>query len=121
MSTADTQEQDNAPFTFVIPGRPLTADSPPAAFAAVRQQLTDQATNRNLPFPIPADMAVELNVVFKYPSGAAIPHILDMQRIGTEICLGSLYVDNNSVCSKSINRGVAADAGSTIIRIDVMA
>jgi hypothetical protein len=106
--------------TFVIPGRPLTTNATPSELNSARNALTEQIRGIAL-FPLPADMALALEVVFKYPRGFNGPGAVEMTTIARELTIGILYEDNFSISSKSARKEVADDEGSTIVKIRPLA
>lgn len=110
----------NGYFTFVLPGPPLTTADNQAQLNGARARLSEQI--QGLPFPIPSDMPVGLEVIFNYPHDARPDGAMDRNTVARELTLGVLYEDNSSVCNKSVMGLTAQEGveGSTKIRVRVL-
>lgn len=118
-----SNDNEEASFSLVIPGSPLTPDSDSRALSRARQVLQEQVQNLGF-LPIPPDTAVGLEVNFVYPTSVQdLPDAMALNTIARELAIGILYDDNFQVCRKCVMKRVASndeEVGSTEIRFSLV-
>lgn len=116
-----TGNENDATFTFVLDGTPLTTMSTSGDLNRVRNELREKVQGLGC-FPVPANLAIGVHYTLSYPSGFAnTPGISDIPEIAREITIGILFVDNSQICDKKARRAVAETGdGATRIQIQLL-
>ena len=108
---------------FIVPGTPLTFNSPQSRLMEFRSYIQSKMAERNVASPV---FGAETPVVFSYLSvfpadtpDADMPSIMDLNRCMTEAGIGVLFMDQNNVQSKQGMRVKAKEDQEPCTKIKV--